>query len=190
MAGGDLSSRRRSKRLKEASQSEASRMIKLKREWRVLLDHRMAGIEAHKKDEEVRHKALVELIKARSVGAPPLPSPPLPCDPLPVVPPPPAGPKKKAVKQRVPQERIDHMILNLRDPYNDGYPLERLRKRDQSFRESYAESRAIQEKLFEYRQAIIKQFRQKGYAEDYAEVEDADAEDYVEVKVEDDAEEN
>ncbi|KAF8706392.1 hypothetical protein HU200_030657 [Digitaria exilis] len=84
------------------------------------------------------------------------------------------------------------MILNLRDPYNDGYPLERLRKRDQSFRESYAESRAIQEKLFEYRQTIIKQFRQKGYAEDYAEVDaaDAHAEDYVEVEVEDDAEEN
>ncbi|KAF8707010.1 hypothetical protein HU200_030537 [Digitaria exilis] len=153
MAGGHLSSRRRSKRLKEASQSEASWMIKLKREWRVLLDRRMAGIEAHKKDEEVRHKALVELIKARSVGA----SPP-PCDPLPIVPPPPAVPKK-VVKQRVPQERIDHMIPNLRDPYNDSYPLERLRKRDQSFCESYAESRAIQEKLFEYRQAIIKQFR-------------------------------
>jgi len=56
-----------------------------------------------------------------------------------------------------------------------------LRKRDQSFREIFAERRALAEKKFEYFQAIIKQFRQKGYAEDYSETETEDDGEEVEV---------
>jgi len=167
MADGDLRRRRISQRLiklKEArSESEASRMIKLKKEWLALLDRQRARVEADSKVIDAEFKALAEEAKARSAQAPPppcdplsaAPPPPPPCDPLSAAPPPPppcdpfpplsappprarlAGKKtkKKFLKWKVPQERIDHMILNLRDPLNDRYPLERLRKRDQRFRE-------------------------------------------------------
>ena len=61
-----------------------------------------------------------------------------------------------------------------------------MRKRDQSFREIFAERRALAEKKFEYFQAIIKQFRQKGYAEDYSETETEDDDDKVEEEDDDD----
>jgi len=213
MADGDLRRRRISQRLiklKEArSESEASRMIKLKKEWRALLDRQRARVEADSKVIDAEFKALAEEAKARSAQAPPppcdplsaAPPPPPPCDPLSAAPPPPppcdpfpplsappprarlAGKKtkKKFLKWKVPQERIDHMILNLRDPLNDRYPLERLRKRDQRFRELFAERRALGQKKFEYMQAIIKQFRKKGYAEDYSETETEDDGEEVEV---------
>jgi hypothetical protein len=213
MADGDLRRRRISQRLiklKEArSESKASRMIKLKKEWRALLDRQRARVEADSKIIDAEFKALAEEAKARSAQAPPPPCDPLsaappplpPCDPLSAAPPPPppcdpfpplsappprarlAGKKtkKKFLKWKVPQERIDHMILNLRDPLNDRYPLERLRKRDHRFRELFAERRALGQKKFEYMQAIIKQFRKKGYAEDYSETETEDNGEEVEV---------
>ena len=168
-------------------------------------------MEAASKDIDAEFKALAEEAKARSAQAPPppcdplsaAPPPPPPCDPFrppgATPPPPPCDPfpplsappprarlagkktKKKFLKWKVPQERIDHMILNLRDPLNDRYPLERLRKRDQRFRELFAERRALGQKKFEYMQAIIKQFRKKGYAEDYSETETEDDGEEVEV---------
>ena len=72
MADGDLGRRRslRLIKLKEASESEASRMIKLKREWRVLMRRQMERVEAATRD-------LAAEYKARKEGAPPPP-----CDPL------------------------------------------------------------------------------------------------------------
>ena len=72
MADGDLGRRRslRLIKLKEASESEASRMIKLKREWRVLMRRQMERVEAATRD-------LAAEYKARKEGAPPSP-----CDPL------------------------------------------------------------------------------------------------------------
>ncbi|KAF8707009.1 hypothetical protein HU200_030536 [Digitaria exilis] len=192
--GGDLSNRRKRSRpsiklKEEASESEASRMIKLKKEWCALLDRKTARIEAEAKALDAREKALQERVKARLAGAP-IPPPPqcdLPSLLVPVVAlPPPAGAgssetnkktKKKVVKRKVPQVHIDHMIRTLHDPYKADYHLNRLRNRNQELLEFFAELRALAEKKFEYRQSIIKQFYQKGYAEDYSETDDDEAED-------------
>ncbi|CAL5098560.1 unnamed protein product [Urochloa decumbens] len=79
--------------------------------------------------------------------------------------------RKKVVKRKVPQGLIDAMILNPHDPWN-GYPEEELGKRPKKFREFYAKEKALADKVLEYEQALIKQFRTKGYAEDYIEVTD------------------
>ncbi|KAF8707008.1 hypothetical protein HU200_030535 [Digitaria exilis] len=162
MANGDLS-RRRSQRLKDAGESEAYRMVKLKREWRALL-------EILQRDRiEADRKALAAA--ARSATPPPC-DPPTGADAGAV----PAGKKKrkKVVKWKVSQERIDHMILNQRDPYTDRYPWERLGKRLRRFRQLEAQRRLVDDKIFEYEQTLIKPFRQKGYAEDYSETDDDD----------------
>ncbi|KAF8648843.1 hypothetical protein HU200_064544 [Digitaria exilis] len=175
MADGDLSSsssrRRRSQRLiklKDAGESEAYQMLKLKREWRALLDRDRDRIEADR-------KALAARLEARSAGG----ATPPPCDPPSGAGAAPAGKKKrkKLVTWKVSQERIDRMILNQRDPYTDRYPLERLGKRLRRLRQVEAERRLVDDKIFEYERAIIKQFRQKGYAEDYSETDEDDHED-------------
>ncbi|KAF8706391.1 hypothetical protein HU200_030656 [Digitaria exilis] len=68
------------------------------------------------------------------------------------------------------------MIRTLHDPYQADYHLNRLRNRNQELLEFCAHLRALAEKKFEYRQAIIKQFHQKGYAQDYSETDDDEAE--------------
>ncbi|CAO2145410.1 unnamed protein product [Urochloa humidicola] len=84
--------------------------------------------------------------------------------------------RKKVLKIRVPLERIEYMILNRhrRNPYQDICDDLQVGKRSQRFREIYAERMAIANKYFEYQDALIKQFRTKGYADDYAEVTDDD----------------
>ncbi|PUZ43492.1 LOW QUALITY PROTEIN: hypothetical protein GQ55_8G014200 [Panicum hallii var. hallii] len=76
---------------------------------------------------------------------------------------------KQVVKSVVPQRLIDFMILY---PHKslDGFHEEELGKRSQKFRDFYAEEKAISDK--EYQQALVKQFRTKGYADDYTEVTD------------------
>jgi hypothetical protein len=78
---------------------------------------------------------------------------------------------KKVVKSVVPQRLIDFMILY---PHKslDGFPEEELGKRSQKFRDFYAEEKDISDKVLEYQQALLKQFRTKGYADDHTEVTD------------------
>lgn len=81
--------------------------------------------------------------------------------------------RKKVVKSTVPQELIDWYILN---QHSNPFICEELElgKHSQMFREHYAERKATWNKHREYEQAIIKQFRTKGYAEDYTEVTDSE----------------
>ncbi|CAN6330234.1 unnamed protein product [Urochloa humidicola] len=79
--------------------------------------------------------------------------------------------RKKVVKRKVPQELIDIMILSPHNPWN-GYPKEELGKCPEKFREFYAKEKALADKVLEYEDALIKQFRTKGFAEDYTEVTD------------------
>ncbi|CAN6380396.1 unnamed protein product [Urochloa humidicola] len=81
--------------------------------------------------------------------------------------------KKKVVKRKVSQGLIDIMILNPHDPWN-GYPEEKLGRCSQKFHEFYAKEKARADKVLEYEHALIKQFHNKGYAEDYTEVTDDD----------------
>ncbi|CAN6373901.1 unnamed protein product [Urochloa humidicola] len=87
----------------------------------------------------------------------------------------PANKRKKVVKRKVPKESIEYMILNPHNPWN-GYPEQKLRKSPQKFREFYAKEKARADKFLEYQKALIKQFRDKGYADDYTEVTDDDDE--------------
>ncbi|CAN6357437.1 unnamed protein product [Urochloa humidicola] len=83
--------------------------------------------------------------------------------------------RKKVVKRKVRQGLIDCIVLNPHNPWN-GYPEEKLGKCPQKFREFYAKEKARIDKVLEYEQALIKQFRTKGYADDYTEVSDNDDE--------------
>ncbi|CAO2145411.1 unnamed protein product [Urochloa humidicola] len=56
------------------------------------------------------------------------------------------------------------------------YPEEELGKCPEKFREFYAKEKALADKVLEYEDALIKQFRTKGFAEDYTEVSDNDDE--------------
>ncbi|CAO2140664.1 unnamed protein product [Urochloa humidicola] len=83
--------------------------------------------------------------------------------------------KKKVVKREVPKESIEYMILNPHNPWN-GYPEEKLGKSSQKFREFYVKEKARADKFLEYQKALIKQFRDKGYADDYTEFTDDEGE--------------
>ncbi|CAL4911876.1 unnamed protein product [Urochloa decumbens] len=82
--------------------------------------------------------------------------------------------RKKVIKTRVPLERIEYMILNRhrRNPHQGICDDLQVGKRSRRFRENYARRMAIANKYFEYQDALIKQFRDKGYADDYTEVTD------------------
>ncbi|CAL4904490.1 unnamed protein product [Urochloa decumbens] len=82
--------------------------------------------------------------------------------------------RKKVIKTRVPLERIEYMILSRhrRNPHQGICDDLEVGKRSRRFRENYAQRMAIANKYFEYQDALIKQFRDKGYADDYAEVTD------------------
>lgn len=152
---GDVNVRRRSQRLidmKEAGTSEEERILKLKRDWYALIDRRDTKL----------------LKPAKSVGAPPEFFEPLLVDP--------AAKKRKVVKTKLPQGLIDYYILNPRKAYHD-IPEEKLRKYSPEFRQDYFQQRAITDKMMEYRRALIKQFRDKGFAYDYKEVFTDDDED-------------
>ncbi|CAL4897126.1 unnamed protein product [Urochloa decumbens] len=82
--------------------------------------------------------------------------------------------RKKVIKTKVPLERIEYMILNrhCRNPHQGICDDLEVGKRSRRFRENYAQRMAIANKYFEYQDALIKQFRDKGYADDYTEITD------------------
>ncbi|CAN6330458.1 unnamed protein product [Urochloa humidicola] len=94
-----------------------------------------------------------------------------------------AGKKKKktkVIKTPVPRAAIERMILKRYNPLR-GFREEKLAEYCQKVRESYARRKAIDDKVIEYQQALVKQFRNKGYADDYSEVELADTDSEVDV---------
>ena len=88
--------------------------------------------------------------------------------------------RKKVVKTIVPPALVEYMILNPHNPLA-GFREERLGKSPEWFRDFYDEQKALADKMREYQQILIKQYRTKGYAEDYTEVEVTDDEDGTEV---------
>ena len=72
------------------------------------------------------------------------------------------------------------MILNPHNPFV-GFREEKLGKSPQWFRDFYDEQKAMADNMKEYQQILIKQYRTKGYAENYTLVELTDEEDYAEV---------
>lgn len=89
------------------------------------------------------------------------------------------GKKTKVVKKRLPLAFIEKLIAT---PYpDDDIPDDKLAKLPQVYRDFYDENRARNAKMKAYRQAIIDQYNDKGYAEDESEVTD-DEEETVENK--------
>jgi len=182
-ADGDIEFRRRSPRLmkmKEASASLEDQILKLKKERKALMDRREKRWD--RQNGEIAARALKLGIKvdvpgknckvaedlqpagAAEVGQP-------------------AGARKKrkkVVKTIVPQALVEYMILNPHNPLV-GFREERLGKSPEWFRDFYDEQKALADKMREYQQILIKQYRTKGYAEDYTEVEVTDDEDGTEV---------
>ncbi|CAO2140663.1 unnamed protein product [Urochloa humidicola] len=153
MEGGDCALVRRSPRLKRkrefsACTSEQDLILQLKRELKALVDR-------GRKDRMVEKKVQPAKDEPEPAGT--------------------EKKRKKVVKRKVPQELIDIIILNPHNPWN-GYPEEDLGKCPKKFREFYAKEKALANKVLEYEHALIKQFRTKGYAEDYTEVSDNDDE--------------
>ncbi|CAL4907585.1 unnamed protein product [Urochloa decumbens] len=88
----------------------------------------------------------------------------------------PAAGKKKVIKTPVPRAAIEAMISKRYNPLH-GFREENLAICPQDVRESYFRRKAIDDKVIEYQQALVKQFRNKGYADDYSEVDvDTDSE--------------
>jgi hypothetical protein len=86
--------------------------------------------------------------------------------------------RKKVVKSTVPQELMDWYILHQHsNPFKGICDDLELGKHSKRFRQLYAERVAIWNKDLEYQQALIKQFRTKGYAYDYTEVTDTSDDD-------------
>ena len=83
--------------------------------------------------------------------------------------------RKKVAKTIVPQALVEYMILNPHNPLA-GFREERLGKSPEWFRDFYDEQKALADQ-----QILIGQYRTKGYAEDYTEVEVTDDEDGTEV---------
>ncbi|CAL4904336.1 unnamed protein product [Urochloa decumbens] len=81
--------------------------------------------------------------------------------------------RKKVIKTLVPRAAIEYMILKPHKPL-DGFPKEKLVMYSQELREFYAKRKAIADNLLEYERALMKQFRKKGYAVDYKEIEVTD----------------
>ncbi|CAL4995845.1 unnamed protein product [Urochloa decumbens] len=158
MAGSDRELRRSRRLMRKeelsACASEQDLILMLKREMKALMARRR---------EEWALEDRVAGKKVQSVGEEAEPAARA------------AKKRKTVVKRKVPHRLIDYIILNPHNPWN-GYPEEKLGKCPQKFREFYAKEKARADKLLEYQQALIKQFRTKGYAEDYTEVSDNDEE--------------
>ncbi|CAO2145414.1 unnamed protein product [Urochloa humidicola] len=155
-AGGDHAPRRRSPRLMRKEELnmctlEQDLILQLKREMKALRDREREewALEDRMAGKKVRP------VKEKAE---------------------PANKRKKVVKRKVPKESIEYMVLNPHNPWN-GYPEEKLGKSPQKFREFYGKEKARADKFLEYQKALIKQFRDKGYAEDYTEVTDDEDED-------------
>ncbi|CAN6330459.1 unnamed protein product [Urochloa humidicola] len=83
---------------------------------------------------------------------------------------------KKIIKRMVPMKLIEYIILHPHNPLR-GFREERLAMYSQELRELYFNEKALSAKIREYHGALIKQFCNKGYADDYSEVEVTDNED-------------
>ncbi|CAN6348828.1 unnamed protein product [Urochloa humidicola] len=183
MAGGERAPRRRSPRLmrKEelsACASEQDLILMLMREMKDLMDRRreewaledrMAGKKVRPLKREMdalmdrlrEEWALEDRMAGKKVRSAEQADP--------------ANKRKKVVKSKVPKAQIEYMILNPHNSWN-GYPEEKLGKSPKKFRELYAKGKARADKFLEYQKALIKQFREKGYADDYTEVTDEEEE--------------
>jgi hypothetical protein len=85
--------------------------------------------------------------------------------------------KVVVIKRRlVPQQLVDYMMENPHDPWN-GYPQEQLVNRSQKFLEYYAREKAYHDKFSEYQQALINQYHDNSFVEDYMEMEVSDNDD-------------
>ncbi|PUZ53775.1 hypothetical protein GQ55_5G077300 [Panicum hallii var. hallii] len=89
--------------------------------------------------------------------------------------------RKKVVKTIMPRALIEYMILNPHNPFVD-FREDKLGKRPQWFRDFYDEQKAMADNIMEYQQILIKQYRTKGYAEDYTEAEVTGEEDCTDDK--------
>ncbi|KAJ1267489.1 hypothetical protein BS78_07G060500 [Paspalum vaginatum] len=153
MAGAedrDLKGLRRSRRVRKATMikemggaSEEFQIVMLKRQMKAVI----ARNEAALKDDAA---PLEPLQPPEPVGS---------------------GKKRKVVKTEVQQEFIDHMILNPHRP-SDGFREENLGKCNQKWRNLYFRQKELADTVLEYQQALIKQYRTKGYAVDCTEVTD------------------
>ncbi|KAM3245075.1 hypothetical protein ACQJBY_056417 [Aegilops geniculata] len=87
----------------------------------------------------------------------------------------PAGaPEKrmKVVRRRLPQSLVEHIVAN---PYLMAVvPADALARETNYYREFYAESRRMANRIAAYQQGIIDQYKSFGYAEDDTEVTDED----------------
>jgi hypothetical protein len=136
----------------------AGRILKLKREMKALMALRRpyssGGTAGKEEEEEPQPATATATATAREEEARP------------------AGAEKEkarvvAVKRRrVPQQLIDYMMQNPHDPWN-GYPRERLLERSRNFRDYYARGKAFHDKVAEYERALVKQYHDRGFAEDY-----------------------
>ncbi|CAN6325750.1 unnamed protein product [Urochloa humidicola] len=115
---------------------------------------------AKEKSEILRLKREADVLMKRTAAEEPQPA---------------AGKKRKkmVIKTRVPRAAIEYMILKPHKPL-DGFPEEKLAMYSQEVREFYFKRKAIADNLLEYERALIRQFRKKGYAVDYKEVEVTD----------------
>nr|CAB3490865.1 unnamed protein product [Digitaria exilis] len=143
----------------EAAASEQSEILRLKREAKVLMKRTPA--------EEAKIRRIMREINHTAEEEEPQPQAA-------------TGNKRRRKmvikKTLVPREAIEFMILYPHKPL-EGFPEEKLAIYSQEFRESYFRRKAIADNLLEQQRALIMQFRKKGYAEDYKEVEVTDDED-------------
>ncbi|KAF8707145.1 hypothetical protein HU200_030386 [Digitaria exilis] len=150
--------------IKEAATSEQSEILRLKREAKDLMK-RTPEEEAEIRRLEREADALMNRTAAAEEEPQPQPA---------------AGNKRRRTvikKTLVPREAIEFMIcLHPHRPL-EGFREEKLAIYTQEVREMYFRRKAIADNFLEYQRALIKQFRKKGYAEDYTEVEVTDGED-------------
>ena len=157
-------------KMKEASASLKVRILKLKEEQKALID-RGKKIRARELEAEALKQGIkVPWTRTQLAGAAKNRKAAEEVQP--------AGARKKrkkVVKTIVPQALVEYMILNPHNPLA-GFREERLGKSPEWFRDFYDEQKALADQ-----QILIGQYRTKGYAEDYTEVEVTDDEDGTEV---------
>ncbi|KAF8775640.1 hypothetical protein HU200_004419 [Digitaria exilis] len=87
-----------------------------------------------------------------------------------------AGKRTKVIKYRLPQRYIDHIKSRASSPILDELSEEELANEPKFYRDAYAESKVLNDKIKAYYHALIEQHDVKGYAEDEAEVTDDEEE--------------
>nr|CAB3498203.1 unnamed protein product [Digitaria exilis] len=83
-----------------------------------------------------------------------------------------AGKRTKVIKYRLPQGYIDHIKSRASNPILDELSEEALANEPKFYRDAYAESKVLNDKIKAYYRALIEQYEAQGYAEDEAEVTD------------------